>query len=183
MSHKARDESLSSFRDEYSDVKILIASLKCGGTGRYDPPSLLLIEPTKNSLGLNLTVASRVFCVDLWFNSCVEQQGRTFDTTHSHHILTIIAFARVFRIGQTQETYITRCVVEDTVDEQLIEMQEEKKGIISTAMDDRSVMAQLTLPELLRLFGPVAYDENSKPFIFADDEELRSQKPPPPTRD
>jgi hypothetical protein len=38
-------------------------------------------------------------------------------------------------------------------------------------MHDRSVIAQLTHPELLRPFGPVAYDENSKPFILVDDEE------------
>ncbi len=75
----------------------------------------------------------------------------------------------MFRVGQNQETYITRCVVEDTVDERLVEMQEEKSKIISTAMDDRSIMAQLTLPELLKLFGPVAYDENSKPFILVED--------------
>lgn len=85
-------------------------------------------------------------------------------------MLTLEAFARVFRIGQKQETYITRCVVEDTVDERLIEMQEEKKEIISNAMDDRSVMAQLTLPELLKLFGPVGYD-GGKPFILVDDDE------------
>lgn len=82
------------------------------------------------------------------------------------------------RIGQKEETYITRCVVEDTVDERLLEMQEKKKEIISIAMDDRSVMANLTLPELLKLFGPVAYDENSKPFILVDDElEIRSKQP------
>ena len=85
-------------------------------------------------------------------------------------MLTVEAFARVHRIGQTEETYITRCVVEDTVDERLMEMQEEKRGIISTAMNDRSIMAHLTLSELLKLFGPVAYDENSKPFIMVDDE-------------
>ena len=56
MSHEARDESLTTFRDE-PDKQILIASLKCGG------------------VGLNLTMASKVICVDLWWNSCVEQQG------------------------------------------------------------------------------------------------------------
>ena len=34
LSHKARDESLNAFRDPTSEVKILIASLKCGGTGK-----------------------------------------------------------------------------------------------------------------------------------------------------
>ena len=58
MSHDSRDESLETFRDD-TDKKILIASLKCGG------------------IGLNLTMASKVICVDLWWNSCVEQQGKT----------------------------------------------------------------------------------------------------------
>lgn len=96
-------------------------------------------------------------------------------------MLTVEAFARVHRIGQKEETYITRCLVEDTVDERLLEMQEEKKEIISTAMDDRSVMANLTLPELMKLFGPVAYDENSKPFILVDDGlENSSERPTAP---
>lgn len=50
-------------------------------------------------------------------------------------------------------------------------MQEEKREVISHAMDDRSIMAQLTLPELLRLFGPIAYDGNHKPFIMVDDDD------------
>ena len=111
----------------------------------------------------------------------MEQQGTAIANPSFAYTLTVEAFARVHRIGQKEETYITRCVVEDTVDERLIEMQEEKKDIISTAMDDRSVMANLTLPELLKLFGPVAYDENSKPFILVDDEfKLRSEKPTAP---
>ena len=56
MSHEARDNSIREFRD-HEDKRILIASLKCGG------------------VGLNLTMASRVICIDLWWNASVEQQG------------------------------------------------------------------------------------------------------------
>ena len=75
MPHASRDKALQDFRD--SDTAVMIASLKCGG------------------VGLNLTAASRVIYIDLWWNSSVEQQ----------------AFCRVFRIGQVSETYITRFVV------------------------------------------------------------------------
>ena len=34
MTRKARDETLCFFRDGDSDVRIMIASLKCGGTGQ-----------------------------------------------------------------------------------------------------------------------------------------------------
>ncbi|KAK4694056.1 hypothetical protein P7C71_g3458, partial [Lecanoromycetidae sp. Uapishka_2] len=122
MSHKSRDKALADFKS-IPDIKIMIASLKCGGQ----------------------------------------------------------AFCRVFRIGQTEETYITRFMVEGTVDAQLVEMQETKREIIAAAMDDREVLSKLSLEEIMRLFGEVAYDENSRPFILVDDEEeLRSKKAPRP---
>ncbi len=58
MSQDARSESLKKF-ENHSNIKVLIASLKCGG------------------VGLNLTMASKVICVDLWWNSAIEQQGKT----------------------------------------------------------------------------------------------------------
>ena len=83
MSHDARDKAIKNFGDPKKKVRILLASLKCGG------------------LGLNLTMASRVITVripaqveivlgvrltfalqlDPWWNRAVEQQ----------------AFCRVFR--------------------------------------------------------------------------------------
>ena len=48
-------------------------------------------------------------------------------------------------------------------------MQKEKKLIIEGVMDDRTVLSKLTIDDLMKLFGPVAYDENSKPFILVDD--------------
>ncbi|MCJ1383851.1 hypothetical protein MMC17_006965 [Xylographa soralifera] len=136
MTHDARDRAIRNFRD-MEEKKILIASLKCGG------------------VGLNLTMASRVVCIDLWWNNAVEQQ----------------AFCRVFRIGQTEETHITRFVVKNTVDEKLQNMQIDKQAKIDSAMgDDGTRLAKLSLSELLRLFGPVQEDETHKEFIIVDDE-------------
>lgn len=56
MSIAARDKAIEDFRMD-PVMKIMVASLKCGG------------------VGLNLTMASRVICVDLWWNDSVEQQG------------------------------------------------------------------------------------------------------------
>lgn len=89
MSHNARDEALSAFRDDKSrsDVQILIASLKCGGTG------------------LNLTVASRVICVDLWFNKCVEQQGERCMTILFSHTNPQSFRTRVPRRPESRNLY------------------------------------------------------------------------------
>ena len=58
MSLVARDEVIELFTTT-KKLTIMIASLKSGG------------------VGLNLTMASRVLIVDLWWNSSVEQQGKS----------------------------------------------------------------------------------------------------------
>jgi len=56
MSHAAREKALEVFK-ENPDCRILLAGLKVGG------------------IGLNLTMASKVVIVDMWWNASVEQQG------------------------------------------------------------------------------------------------------------
>ena len=136
MSHQARDQAIKEFTED-GDMKIMVSSLKCGG------------------VGLNLTMASRVICIDLWFNDCVEQQ----------------AFCRVFRIGQNSETFITRFVVEKSADAKLMDMQLRKSALISQAMDDRSVMSKLSTEDILRLFGEIKLDKDRRPFVHLDDDE------------
>ena len=94
------------------------------------------------------------------------------------------AFCRVFRIGQTEETYLSRFVIKDTVDERLLQLQSKKDKIIGAAMDDRSVLSKLTIEDMLRLFGNVVHDQNSQPFIFTEeDPEIASMVPPPSTEE
>jgi SNF2 family DNA or RNA helicase len=65
-------------------------------------------------------MASRVIMVDPWWNSASEQQ----------------AFCRVFRIGQKDETYMSRLCVRNTIDAKLVEMQERKTKEIANVMED-----------------------------------------------
>lgn len=67
-----------------------------------------------------MTMASRVIMVDPWWNEASEQQ----------------AFCRVFRIGQKEETYMSRLCVKNTVDQRLVAMQERKKREIDEVMQD-----------------------------------------------
>jgi len=71
-------------------------------------------------VGLNLTMASKVIMIDPWWNSASEQQ----------------AFCRVFRIGQLEETFMSRLCVKNTVDEHLIGMQDRKDKEIAAIMED-----------------------------------------------
>ena len=65
-------------------------------------------------------MASKVIMIDPWWNSASEQQ----------------AFCRVFRIGQVEETSMSRLCVRNTVDERLIQMQERKQREIEKVMED-----------------------------------------------
>jgi SNF2 family DNA or RNA helicase len=65
-------------------------------------------------------MASKVIMIDPWWNSASEQQ----------------AFCRVFRIGQREETFMSRLCVKNTVDERLIAMQERKQNEIASVMED-----------------------------------------------
>lgn len=82
----------------------------------------------------------------------------------------IIAFCRVFRIGQVSKTQITRFVVKNTVDEKLQQMQLVKAKKIGAAIDDSKMLEKLSMDELLRLFGTVEHDGDNKPFILVDDD-------------
>ena len=140
MSFESRDNAITTFSKE-PDTKILLASLKAGG------------------VGLNLTAASRVIIIDLWWNESVETQ----------------AFCRVFRIGQTRDVELRRFVVKGSVDTDILRMQERKNKEIGISHERRST--KLTTKELLRLFGPLTRDEDGEiiaegedePFIFVED--------------
>ena len=83
-------------------------------------------------------------------------------------------------MGQESETYITRFVIKNTVDEKLQNMQIEKTEVIDAAMGDNGKrLAKRSLADLMRLFGPVQEDEGHKAFIIVEDtDELDSTIPP-----
>ena len=140
MTFEARDNAITEWSNE-PDQKVLLASLRAGGTG------------------LNLTAGARVIIYDLWFNQSTETQGA----------------CRVFRIGQTRDVEIRRFVIKDSVDTDILKMQERKNLEIGISHERRNT--KLTTQELLRLFGPLARDEDGEiiaegedePFIFVED--------------
>ena len=85
MGFDTRNKNIKKFTED-PKCKIMLCSLKAGG------------------VGLNLTMASKVLILDLYWNNSVERQ----------------AFCRCFRIGQRKEVDIVRYVVKDTIDEDLV---------------------------------------------------------------
>ncbi|KAI1278350.1 P-loop containing nucleoside triphosphate hydrolase protein [Xylaria sp. FL0933] len=106
------------------------------------------------SVALNLTVANRVIIVDLWWNLAIEMQ----------------AFARVFRIGQTKETYFCRIVADGTIDNRIEALQEEKEEKISKLIESGG-KRKLSIEETLSLFGRVKKCENGTFQVLPEEDE------------
>ncbi|CAO3699383.1 unnamed protein product [Rhizopus stolonifer] len=106
---------------------------------RYDPTcTVMLISLKCGSLGLNLTAANRVILMDIWWNPALEEQ----------------AIDRVHRIGQKLPVYVTRLMINHTVEEKIIELQEKKALLSKGALGDGSLVknTKLSVNEIRSLF-------------------------------
>ncbi|KAI8089312.1 SNF2 family N-terminal domain-containing protein [Halteromyces radiatus] len=105
---------------------------------RTDPECrVMLISLKCGSLGLNLTAANRVILMDIWWNPAVEDQ----------------AIDRVHRIGQKLPVYVTRLLIDRTIEQKIIKLQEHKARIAKGALGDHMTGTnKLTTQELLALF-------------------------------
>ncbi|RVD91203.1 nucleotide excision repair protein [Tubulinosema ratisbonensis] len=103
-----------------TDVNIFLVSLKAGG------------------LALNLTTATSVFIMDLWWNPAVEHQ----------------AIDRIHRIGQNRPISVYKFIMKDTVEEKVLILQEKKEALASTAIDfDENAFNKLSEDDLEFLFS------------------------------
>jgi len=73
--------------------------------------TVLLLSLRAGGVGLNLTCAKRVWMMDPWWSWAVEAQ----------------AIDRVHRMGQTEEVKVVRLVVEGSIEEKMLKVQERKK--------------------------------------------------------
>ncbi|PVH95751.1 hypothetical protein DM02DRAFT_617679 [Periconia macrospinosa] len=74
-------------------------------------PYVLLLSLRAGGVGLNLTCASHVFVMDPWWSFAVEAQ----------------AIDRVHRMGQTEEVKVVRFIVQGSIEEKMLRIQERKK--------------------------------------------------------
>ncbi|CAN6674853.1 DNA repair protein Rad5p [Trichomonascus vanleenenianus] len=82
------------------------------------PASVLLISLTAGGVGLNLVCANRVYLMDPWWSPAVEAQ----------------AIDRIHRMGQRDPVTVVRFVVEGTVEERMLKIQERKKLLAGSTL-------------------------------------------------
>ena len=81
---------------------------------------MFLISLKAGGFGLNLTEADYCFLLDPWWNPAAESQ----------------AVDRAHRIGQTRNVMVYRMVAKDTIEEKVVALQDSKRQLISSVMDE-----------------------------------------------
>lgn len=103
-------------------------------------PEIFLISLKAGGTGLNLTSAKFVMHMDPWWNPAIEDQ----------------ATDRAHRIGQKNIVEVIKLIAKDTIEEKIIQLQEDKREIINSVMSDDSLninnISKLTNEEILKLF-------------------------------
>ncbi|KAF7808400.1 helicase-like transcription factor CHR28 [Senna tora] len=101
--------------------------------------TVMLMSLKAGNLGLNLVAACHVILLDLWWNPTTEDQ----------------AIDRAHRIGQTRPVTVTRLTVKDTVEDRILDLQEEKRKMVASAFGEDQAggsAMRLTVDDLKYLF-------------------------------
>ncbi|KAI9846631.1 MAG: hypothetical protein M1838_001230 [Thelocarpon superellum] len=100
---------------------------------------IMLVSLKAGNAGLNLVAASQVIILDPFWNPFIEEQA--VDRTH--------------RIGQLRPVKVHRILVQGTVEDRIIALQDKKRALIEGALDEKASekIGRLGLRELTFLFG------------------------------
>jgi len=96
-----------------------------------------LISLKAGGVGLNLTQADYVFIIDPWWNPAAELQ----------------AISRAHRIGQNKQVFAYRFITEGSIEEKIIQLQEEKKELFDTFITDNNPLKTLDDKEWAKLLS------------------------------
>ncbi|KAL1812900.1 hypothetical protein ACET3Z_022965 [Daucus carota] len=98
---------------------------------------IFLMSLKAGGVALNLTVASHVFLMDPWWNPAVERQAQD----------------RIHRIGQFKPIRVVRFVIEGTIEERILKLQEKKELVFEgTVGGSAEALGKLTEADMRFLF-------------------------------
>jgi SNF2 family DNA or RNA helicase len=87
-----------------------------------------LISLKAGGVGLNLTQADYVFIIDPWWNPAAESQ----------------AIARAHRIGQDKQVIAYRFITQNSIEEKILQLQEDKRRLAETFIMDSEALPALS---------------------------------------
>ncbi len=104
-----------------------------------DGPPVLIMSLKAGGVGLNLSRADHVFIMDPWWNPAVEDQ----------------AADRAHRIGQENPVMVHPIVAMGTVEEQILELQNQKRELAASAVGEGKAALKLDKQDILQLFEKI----------------------------
>ncbi|XP_045440060.1 helicase-like transcription factor isoform X7 [Pipistrellus kuhlii] len=102
-----------------------VESIQCFQNTEAGSPTVMLLSLKAGGVGLNLSAASRVFLMDPAWNPAAEDQ----------------CFDRCHRLGQKQEVIITKFIVKDSVEENMLKIQNTKRELAAGAFGTKKTNA------------------------------------------
>ncbi|WP_052663380.1 DEAD/DEAH box helicase [[Mycoplasma] testudinis] len=104
-----------------------------------DDTPVFIASLRAGGVGLNLVGAEVVIHYDLWWNIAVQNQ----------------ATDRVHRIGQKKAVQVYRIIVDNSIEQRIIRIQDVKKHLSKSVInDDKNILASLSINDLVDLFDP-----------------------------
>ncbi|XP_057715361.1 helicase-like transcription factor isoform X2 [Corythoichthys intestinalis] len=84
----------------------------------HHSPTVMLLSLKAGGVGLNLTAASHVFLMDPAWNPATEEQ----------------CIDRCHRLGQKRKVFVTKFIVKDSVEENMVKIQKQKQDLVDAAL-------------------------------------------------
>ncbi|XP_010003057.1 PREDICTED: helicase-like transcription factor [Chaetura pelagica] len=116
-----------------------VEAIQCFQSSQAGSPTVMLLSLKAGGVGLNLTAASRVFLMDPAWNPAAEDQ----------------CFDRCHRLGQKHNVVITKFIVKDSVEENMLKIQNKKRklaaGAFATKKPSASEVKQTKINEIKAL--------------------------------
>ncbi|KAI5841318.1 helicase-like transcription factor HLTF/DNA helicase RAD5, DEAD-box superfamily [Tricharina praecox] len=116
--------------------------------------TILLTTLAASGVGLNLVMASQVVLIDSWWSPAVEDQ----------------AVDRIYRLGQTRDVTVWRLVMEDSVEERVLEVQNKKRVFVAAELGEGGM--EKTLEDIKAVLA-----EDAAENLEADDDEPKDDEP------
>ncbi|CAG5135229.1 unnamed protein product [Candidula unifasciata] len=116
-----------------------IEAMKKFSEETQESPKVFLLSLKAGGVGINLTAASRVFLMEPYWNPAAEEQ----------------CFDRCHRLGQTRDVEITKFVIENSVEENMLKIQERKRELMNGAFPQKQTKEQRRINhinDLIQLF-------------------------------
>uniref|UniRef100_A0A803SZ48 Helicase like transcription factor n=1 Tax=Anolis carolinensis TaxID=28377 RepID=A0A803SZ48_ANOCA len=98
-------------------------------------PTVMLLSLKAGGVGLNLTAASRVFLMDPAWNPAAEDQ----------------CFDRCHRLGQKQDVIITKFIVKNSVEENMLKIQHKKRELAARALGTKQSSSETKINDIKTL--------------------------------